>query len=161
MKNIKITIALLFGITFFSACSSDNAAVEKTTTEELSKEKAPVHATMIADLGISGMSCEVNCVSSIKKALLKMEGVASFEMEFDAEKDVNHAFVKFDNKVVSPDEMIATIESVNDGIYKVESNTEENLPAEGKVNSTGDNSSATNGPGLSVFNLVHLLLEIF
>ena len=90
-----------------------------------------------------------------------MEGVASFEMEFDAEKDVNHAFVKFDNKVVSPDELIATIESVNDGIYKVESNTEENLPAEGKINSTGDNSSSTDGPGLSVFNLVHLLLEIF
>lgn len=146
---------------FIIACgektpSAPNAVIPNSVTEEKA-EKQVVHPDMIADLGISGMSCEMNCVSSVRKALMKMEGVASFEMEFDAEKDVNHAFVKFDSKVVSKQEMIEAVELINDEAYTVETSAESVISNEGTVNVSEENSATENGPSLSLFSLFEFL----
>jgi copper chaperone CopZ len=157
----RLFSALLVTTIIFGACNSAPEPKEITIeTEEAVTEKAPVNPDKIAEIGISGMSCEMNCVSSIRKALLKMEGVATFEMEFDAEKDVNTAIVKFDSKAVSAEEMISTIEQVNDGIYKVENESSKSI-SEGGVNSSEANSAKESGTSISVFSLVDLVLNLF
>ena len=73
----------------------------------------------IADISIDGMSCEMMCGSSIKKALAALPGVNSTEIKF-IEGDVrDHAVVNYDAAKISDAEMVDAIQSLYDGQYKV------------------------------------------
>ncbi|MBX7093663.1 MAG: hypothetical protein K1X56_02995 [Flavobacteriales bacterium] len=157
---MKKSISTLFfaATLFFISCGGAETKPETentdSTEETSAAPKAPVNPDMIADLGISGMSCEINCVGAVRKTLMKMEGVASFEMDFNAENDVNHAIVKFDSKVVSRDEMISAVEEVNEHAYTVESSEEKTISNDANVNTDGGNGSSTeNSPSLSLFSI--------
>jgi copper chaperone CopZ len=145
---------------FFAACGGekkeDTPAADSTKTEAAAP-KAEVHPNMIADLGISGMACEHNCVGSVRKKLLSMAGVATFEMAFDANAEVNHAIVKFDKNIVSEQQMIDAIQELNDNQYKVESKEFTPLQ-EGAVNTEGDNGSDNDETAsLSLFSIFNIL----
>ena len=124
MNRFWILLAFM-GLAAVPACNSSHQEGEH---QEENAQKGEVSANAVADLYISGMVCEMNCVGTVNKTLMKMEGVASFEMEdFDGEKDINHAIVQFDKNIVSEQEMISAIEELNDGIYKVESSEVKDL----------------------------------
>ena len=72
-----------------------------------------------ADLSIEGMSCEMMCGGSIKKALAKLPGVISTEIKFVEGDETDHAVVQFDAAKVSDAEMIDAIQGLYDGQYKV------------------------------------------
>lgn len=73
-----------------------------------------------ADFSIEGMSCEMNCVSSVKSTLADMEGVTNIDFpDFSGDNDVNHGMVSFDAEKVTPEEMVAAIQKLYDGQYKV------------------------------------------
>lgn len=72
-----------------------------------------------ADISIDGMSCEMMCGGSIKKALAKLPGVASTEIEFIEGDERDHAIVSYDDTKVTDAEMIDAIQTLHDGQYKV------------------------------------------
>ncbi len=115
---------LLFSLSLMTGCGGNAAAPE---AKPVAQEKKPVHnpadviPDMIAELAIRGMACEYNCVSSVQRAVLALSGVASFQMDFDPELEVNHATVRFDKDAVSEKDMVEAIEGLYEGQYKVES----------------------------------------
>ena len=60
----------------------------------------------IADISIDGMSCEMMCGGSIKKALAKLPGVAGTEIDFIEGDERDHAIVTYDESKVTDAEMV-------------------------------------------------------
>lgn len=73
----------------------------------------------MADISIDGMTCEMMCGGSIKKALGALPGIASTEIEFFEGDERDHAIVTFDESKVSDAQMIDAIQGLYDGQYKV------------------------------------------
>ncbi|MBL7954252.1 MAG: heavy-metal-associated domain-containing protein [Flavobacteriales bacterium] len=114
----------LFAVALFACSGQAPEAVvdEPTSTFERIEEEvavAGIAPATIADISIDGMSCEMMCGSSIKKALAALPGVNSTEIKF-IEGDVSdHAVVNYDAAKISDAEMIDAIQSLYDGQYKV------------------------------------------
>ena len=75
----------------------------------------------VAELAIAGMMCEIACVSKVRKELHDVQGVARAEIHFDANAAVDTAFVAYDPALVAPEELIATVQEIGDGLYEVRS----------------------------------------
>lgn len=121
----KLFFTAILGSLLLISCGgekkNDKNEKKKDTTAVVTAPELNITPNAIADLGIKGMVCEMNCVGTVKKTILAIAGVVSWDMEFDAEKDLNHAKVKFDKTLVSEKQMVDAIHQLNDGQYKVES----------------------------------------
>ena len=75
---------IFLSIIIFASCSSEQAEVITidNSIEKTVANNENVIANTVADIGISGMVCEMNCVSSVKQELLSMLGVTEMEIEF-------------------------------------------------------------------------------
>jgi copper chaperone CopZ len=104
-------------IFFFAVSCTDHSSKHNAEVVNINKNVKP---NFMANIEVSGMVCEVNCVSAVNQALMSLEGVASVEIDFDSEKDTNNVQVKFDNTLVTADKLKETIESLNNHQYKVE-----------------------------------------
>lgn len=74
----------------------------------------------VAQLAISGMMCEIACVSKVRKELYNVQGVARADIHFDAGNTVDTAYVAYDPALVKPETLIATVQDIGDGLYAVE-----------------------------------------
>ena len=92
------------------------AGIERTVKEVAIADGEPV---TFADLSIEGMSCEMMCGGSIKKALARLPGIASAEIKFVEGDERDHAIVTYDDSKVNDAEMIEAIQKLHDGQYKV------------------------------------------
>lgn len=72
----------------------------------------------MADLSIEGMSCEMMCGGSIKKALAAL-GVNATEIKMSEVEGPDHAIVTYDENKVTDAQMIKAIQELYDGQYKV------------------------------------------
>jgi copper chaperone CopZ len=62
------------------------------------------------------------CTGAIKKSLASLDGVKNTAVYFDPErKNQDYATLEFDQQSVTEKELIAAIEKLNDGQYKVKS----------------------------------------
>lgn len=134
--------ALLF------ACSGNvpepAASSASTTIQRTVEEVVGATAGTFADLSIEGMSCEMMCGGSIKKALAKLPGVNSTEIEFVEGDERDHAVVNYDATKVSDKEMIDAIQGLYDGQYKVVAvKITKQVPAAGATTSTSDKGQVT------------------
>lgn len=125
MKNpINLLHVAAFGLLVGCSCGPDgeelsvNTDVVRTEIQSVITSGAPV---TIASLGIEGMSCEKMCGGAIKKALEGTQGVISADIEFDAEKDIDIAVVKYSAEKVKDAALISVVNELRDGIYKVRS----------------------------------------
>lgn len=125
MFKPALSILFISALTF-NSCDSKK---EESKKEEDKKEEAnletetsqhKIKANSLADISISGMVSEVNCVGSVKKLLSAMIGVTEIEIDFQSATEINHAKVKFDNTKINDQEMVMAIEKLNDGAYRVE-----------------------------------------
>ncbi|MBL7950532.1 MAG: heavy-metal-associated domain-containing protein [Flavobacteriales bacterium] len=91
-------------------------AIERVVEEVAVSGTVP---TTLADLSITGMSCEMMCGGSIKKALAALPGVNSTEINFIEGDESDHAVVNYDATKVSDDQLISAIQNLYDGQYKV------------------------------------------
>ena len=161
MKKLIVLSAL-----FFAACSSEPEVISiDNTVKKTVANNENVIANTVADIGISGMVCEMNCVSSVKQELLSMAGITDMEIDFDETADINHAIVKFDNKLTSEEKIVDAIEALNDNSYKVETFTIS--PLEGNTKTSGDNQvtgktveSASVSPSFELPNVLDLFQVI-
>ncbi len=71
-----------------------------------------------ADLSIEGMSCEMMCGGSIKKALAAL-GVTGTEIKMNEAEGPDHAIVTYDDSKITDAQMIEAIQKLYDGQYKV------------------------------------------
>lgn len=75
----------------------------------------------VAELAITGMMCEIACVSKVRKDLYDLTGVTRADIHFDADQQVDTAHVVYDPSQVNPEALIAAVEAIGDGLYQVES----------------------------------------
>ena len=73
----------------------------------------------VAELAISGMMCEIACVSKVRKDLYDLPGVTRADIHFDADQNVDTAFVVYDPTLVEPEALIATVQDIGDDLYSV------------------------------------------
>jgi len=119
------SLLLVLGTSFILSCSGGGAGVPSdaaaSTIERVVKEvtvSSGVPVTM-ADLRIEGMSCEMMCGGSIKKALANITGVEGTEIVFIEGDESDHAVVTYNETEVSDAELVAAIQALYDGQYKV------------------------------------------
>lgn len=146
----------LFAATLF-ACSGQTpepATHAVASAIERVVEEVPVAGGVVAtfaDLSIDGMSCEMMCGGSIKKALAKLPGVNSTEIKFVEGDERDHAVVNYDATKVSDSEMIEAIQGLYDGQYKVVAvKITKQVPAAGGAEAGG--GKVEEGRSVSVLN---------
>ena len=113
MKKFFLFIFTIFSLT---ACNSNDEA--KSVSEEKTNQEVvePAVANTVAELNISGMTCEFGCKGAIEKALNKTKGIQ--EATIDFEKTI--AEVKFDDQIISSEKIVEVITSINEGAYGAE-----------------------------------------
>ena len=113
LNKTKKYTAILFLAAIALACGNNE---EKTEEHE---GYVPVEINMenltVVDYGIEGMVCAMGCAATIQEEVISIPGVAVSEVDYEATK----AHFEFDAAIVTEDEIIAKIESVADGQYKV------------------------------------------
>lgn len=122
MKQSHFLILLFAILVACSGTPTEHATQAVAASVERTVEEVPVAGvapTTLADLSIDGMSCEMMCGGSIKKALAKLPGVHSTEIRFVEGDERDHAVVDFDAAQVSDAQMIEAIQKLHDGQYKV------------------------------------------
>lgn len=118
---IRRSLRYLVVATLF-ACSGNVPEPATTATTAIQRTVEEVAGTTpgsFADLSIEGMSCEMMCGGSIKKALAKLPGVLSTEIKFVEGDATDHAVVSYDAAQVSDKELVDAIQALYDGQYKV------------------------------------------
>lgn len=136
-------------IGLLAACSTGTPGVQETALASniervVVEEMVNGSAGTIADLSIDGMSCEMMCGGSIKKALAKLPGVNSTEIRFIEGDENDHAVVDYDASKVSDADMVEAIQSLHDGQYKVVSvHITKRVPSAGGVSASTKKAEET------------------
>ncbi|MBL4594751.1 MAG: heavy-metal-associated domain-containing protein [Flavobacteriales bacterium] len=164
MRVINRVFILLFIVTVVSSCGNNEEQKEEEVSIEVSTENLT-----IADYTIEGMVCAMGCAATIEKDVVGMTGVVVSEVNYETGK----AHFEFDQAIVSENEIIAKIESIADGQYKVEewsdeNNSEEELETvEDEVETVEDEIAESNEetivevslPSFEIPNLFTLLMD--
>ncbi len=125
IMNMRETILPILLAAVLSGCShapqtaADTAMaadVQRTVKEVSISEGEAMH---IADISIEGMSCEMMCGGSIRKALAKLPGVTLAEIKFIEGEELDHAIVTYDGSLIDDARMIEAIHGLHGGQYKV------------------------------------------
>lgn len=163
MKKINklATIAFTAVIISFVGCGADKT--EDNTTEEHVPVEINMENLTVVEYGVEGMVCAMGCAATIQEEVVGMEGVAVSHVDYEEEK----AHFEFDASIVSEEEIIAKIESIADGQYKVvewvEKDNEEVYEDEGeKVEGNSAEESAeieVSLPSFEIPNLFTLILD--
>lgn len=174
MKKIAFVSMMVFS-GLMVACSTTGEPTDGSATvgmPEIEIVTVNGQGHTVADFSVAGMSCEMNCVSSVKGTLADIEGVFTIDFpEFSGDNDVNHGFVEFDADKVSAEDMVAAIQELYDGTYTVkhvivEKHNGEVVPAEetapSKVEPTAPVSSVIEtSTSFEMPNLLDLVKGLF
>ena len=145
-KTFNVFVVAIFAL--LVSCSAPDNTDTASASEEIKRTVSEVVITSgtpvtIASLGIEGMSCEKMCGGAIKKALEKTEGVISAKIDFDAENDIDVAIVKYRSTEVGDNELIAVVNDLRNGIYKVRSvNVEKQVKEKGEEREEDEDRTA-------------------
>lgn len=119
----KSVLGILGAFLFLVGCSnvSTNNESHFTVKRTVVKATSVDNAKTTAKIGVKGMSCGIACVKKIESALSKMEGVKLAKVDFKKDEGVDFANVEYDEGKISEQEMVAAIEKISNGQYKVNS----------------------------------------
>ncbi len=156
MIRVKRIFGIVLVASVISSCGSSSESTEKASVE-VSTENLTV-----ADYAVEGMVCAMGCAATIEKDVADLTGVVNANVDYEAGK----AHFEFDKAVISEKEIIAKIESIADGQYKVnqwveENNLEEVVESDDVEASEESEESITNVriPSFKIPNLFTLLLD--
>ena len=156
MKNLNY---LLFStILLASACSSSdtNTATEKT---EIKAENI-----VVADFAIEGMVCAMGCAKTIEEEIGALSGVAVSTVDFETGK----AHFEYDKTQLTEKDIIAKIEGLADGQYKVgewkeevesTGNAEQDTKEESNVTTEDKSKVSVKLPSFQIPNLFTFLVN--
>lgn len=134
--------AVLFTSALFWACGTSSGPSTDAVVDGVQRTEKEVTITSgepvtMADLSIEGMSCEMMCGGSIKKALAGL-GVTNTEIKMNESEGPDHAIVTYDAAKVSDAQMIEAIQELYDGQYKVVAVTVTKEVKGASASNTGD-----------------------
>lgn len=124
MNKLKILLLAALSAGVYACSSSTEQQVTDANGVKITRSvvKDADEAKCTAKIAVDGMSCSKMCTGAIAGCLKKMDGVKVADVYFDeARKTDDFATVEFDDQKVTEKEMIAAIEKLNDGQYKVKS----------------------------------------
>lgn len=119
----RIILSFFCGAIILSSCnteSKENAShftVEKKIIETSNSSKAKA----VAKIGVEGLACGISCVKKIESTLNNLKGVKTASVDFDQDNTTDFANIEYDEDVITEKEMIAAIEKLSNGQYKVNS----------------------------------------
>lgn len=128
---MKKVLFLTMLTTLLFSCNQGNEKAKEATktltaTEKNIQEQKALDAhksvvpTKVMTATVSGMTCEMGCGSTIRKALYLNGGVSKVEYDnFDETKTDNVIKVYFDDHAVSEKDLIAAVGKINDGQYQI------------------------------------------
>ena len=90
---------------------------------------------------VSGMMCVMGCGSSIRKELYQTKGVSEVEFDFEEERETNVAKIKFDKNIVSIEEMVNIVNTMNENQFTVGNTSSSSLEQESPNTTEGASSS--------------------
>lgn len=126
MKNCRIIFAVAT-LSMFISCSS-NSGENSAETEQPKISVAEMAEPATLTVGITGMMCPDGCAAVVQKEVLALDGVGSSNVYFGSRTGE----FQYDAAIISQEEIIAVIESVNKGAYKTEnpiSSEDDDVPA--------------------------------
>ena len=113
MKKIgKFAVYGVIGLMAFAVSACSEAGQDNSETAEVTINEDDV---LVAEYSIDGMVCAMGCAKTIQDEVADMSGVAACSVDFETGK----AYIEFDKTQLNENEIIATIEGMADGMYKV------------------------------------------
>ena len=113
-KPSQLLFGLSMGVVLLSSCAQCDVQIEHV-------HKTGVVEETVAQLTISGMMCEIACVSKVRKELYDLPGATRADIQFNERNKIDTALVVFDPTVVQAETLISTVEAIGDGLYDVKS----------------------------------------
>lgn len=160
------SISLIAGIILLSACSSEPKKIHLRTEKGVQTETVNVDANSMLTMDIQGMSCEMSCGGSIRKALKETGAVERVRYDFVEGEKVQKAYVSFDSSKISADEMINIVEKLNDQQFSVGKNSVKKIDDTSQSSTSESSNDASdaniemNEGGFHIPNLIHLLKNL-
>ncbi len=114
----KLVYLSVFALTFAACTSEATTESEETLQQEETATAEPV-ANKIMTMEVNGMSCMMNCGSSIRKALKETGGVTNVEFDFEDGRETNIAKITFDSRLVNEQQMMEAVTSLYDNQYTI------------------------------------------
>ena len=127
-QKMKKIIYLLISLVILSCNSESKKEITRTEHIKNQQDNSPkVNPNKLLTIEIDGMSCVMGCGSSIRKELYATKGVSEVDFDFEEERTTNIAKIKFDKDLVTVDEMIKILNTMNENQFKVGKTTTENI----------------------------------
>ena len=152
----KIFIPLVVVTIIFSCGSVENQNEEEASIEVSTENLA------VVDYAVEGMVCAMGCAATIEKEIVGMAGVVVSDVDYEAGK----AHFEFDESVISEKEIVAKIESIADGQYKIGEWVEKvkiegelELEEGGETEGTDESITEVSLPSFEIPNLFTLLMD--
>ena len=111
MKHLVYSFCVLFLLTACTTSSPLKIAEEEGVYDVVADKKL--------SLQVEGMACKYACGGEIRKKLKTLEGVTQIDIDFEDDREQNGVEIYFDASRVEDKEVIAAIEKINDGQFKV------------------------------------------
>lgn len=161
--EMRKVLFVLIGVSLLVGCGSKEDGNGHEGDQEQQHETSMVAANETLNLGIEGMVCSVGCAKAIEEKVGGMDGVASCVVSFKE----GTAEIKFDNKLISSENIKETITTMNDGQYKVndivQDTDSKSADESGSDDASEDMAQVHSGltPSFSIPQLVTYLTNIF
>lgn len=155
----KLVYLSVFALTF-AACTSESTSETQETAQQEEVAKADPVADKMMTMEVNGMSCMMNCGSSIKKALKGTGGVTDVEFDFEDGRETNIAKVSFDSQLVNEQQMMEAVTSLYDGQYSIGNTSVSDIAEEVIVDeedSSGDDEGSVVDAATSFIELPNLM----
>jgi copper chaperone CopZ len=123
------TLLAIITLGFLYACSNqpENKVIRTEHVEKNESSSDKVIPNRELTMEVSGMMCVMGCGSSIRKELYQTKGVSEVEFDFEEERETNVAKIKFDKNIVSIEEMVSIVNTMNENQFTVGNTTSSSL----------------------------------
>ena len=101
------------------SCSSEPTVVHLRTVKHANKVNSKVITNCSARVEIKGMSCEMGCGGTIRKALKATKAVGRVSFDFEEGREVQIAKVEYDSTRLNTQEMESIISKLNEGQFEI------------------------------------------
>ena len=115
MKKIIYFVSIL--LVAISCATKEEKIIVKNAKPKEEKKAVEVTPNKVLTLDVEGMSCEMNCGGSIRKALKKTGAVSRVEFDWVEEAEKQITKISYDDKKMNDKQILALIESLNDGQF--------------------------------------------
>lgn len=112
MKKIKLILVFIALGSFSTALNSCSDSSDLKSGENINVKSENV---VVADYSVEGMVCAMGCAKTIQDELAAMNGVVACNVDFENGK----AHIEYDKSQLNEKELIAVIEGLAEGKYKV------------------------------------------